>query len=608
MTNLRKRRCDKFQGGCRNDHATSPTRGTTTRATSRQDGGLTTYFLPMMVTVGLFLGIALVHVVLVTPRSTSWMDHSRRDVVLADEGIEGPIWESSSSWEQSLLQPTTSLLLPRELKYEDLIVGEYIASGGVNTVYHVELPHWWHVQQQALLEKGLISTTSYSPQWTYVIKLALFDTKLGKLEMEVLTKLNSNPTLARNHHIIPIIYGNHSIPNPFYWKRHHRPYNNHEEEQLHQFQLPDDAYRIWNEYEEWLNTQEEVVWKDYEMMSVIVVPNEKSIGIGHHFQPMDIVMNYTTIRTFFYTTLSVLEYAHSLGIMNGDISMNNLHCDRNGKAIISDWNGHVPLGQPLYDEDMDTIITPPEAQFPTYPIVDPGSATTTTTSTSTNNSSVTSATTIVTTNHVPIVQTSIGPFDIWSTGLFFIRILLYPHCDWLSWKLSKPSKEQQESMNWYEMRTVTSKRHFRHVLSAMIMDGSTNKINTTIRLNPHGDSVDLRTYLGLVDSSTSTTSGTLDEVEKDDYYHSTNDSPWDDDTAQWKLPLCDRRAKKMLNSTSICQPCKYTTKLGKLFRLEKEQQRQDVINLIQRMMKVSPEDRATASELLRHPFFDGYSG
>ena len=154
-------------------------------------------------------------------------------------------------------------------------------------------------------------------------------------------------------------------------------------------------------------------------------------------------------------------------------------------------------------------------------------------------------------------------------------------------------------MTYYDMIAITSKRHFRHVLQAM---GST--VNTTIRLNQQGDYIDLRAYLW-TEHSTST----ADDLYQDEKeFH--NHSPWNDHTVKWKLPLCEKGAKekkKMKGGANIiCQPCKYTTKVGKLAHFESAQQRLDVIDLIQKMMKISPEERPTAAQLLHHSFFDGY--
>lgn len=257
---------------------------------------------------------------------------------------------------------------PRQLTFEDLRIGEFLGNGAINLVARVELPEWWYQQERHLMNRR------------YVVKLAAggwWRTSQGNRECDIIETLSRNETLAKQHNIIPAIWLARNFSNPFQ--------SNTSKVISHTFPT---------KYQKRLRTEPELV--------AIVLPYMKLN------KPHSWVEDLNDIRLFVQSLLQVLEYSHSLGINNFDLSESNVKIDKNGRAVVMDWNANKQQGQDIYDETANTWITAPEGLLE-HAGGEGGSSD----------------------DDNLILQTSISAMDIWSVGVMLAN-LVYKPCYWIN--------------------------------------------------------------------------------------------------------------------------------------------------------------------------------
>lgn len=250
-----------------------------------------------------------------------------------------------------------------DLSLADMEVGEFIGNGMINIVAFVTFPDWWYRQHN--VDKK---------EQKYVIKMAPGDkwyTMQGDRECDVLEAMNKNATLAREHNILPNIFCMRRARNPFF-RNPDRP-------------LPASfPYKL-----------EKRLRKEHKM-SAVVVPFFNLESVDEYCDNLD------DVRLFISSLLETLDYSHSLGINNFDLSLSNVKISPKGRAVVMDWNANKVNDQDMYDPTANTRITAPEGLLP-YGL----------------------------TAEDHILQTSISAMDIWSVGTI-LADLVYDPCWWIS--------------------------------------------------------------------------------------------------------------------------------------------------------------------------------
>eukprot|EP00980_Cylindrotheca_fusiformis_P003978 scaffold874_cov126-Cylindrotheca_fusiformis.AAC.11 len=263
---------------------------------------------------------------------------------------------ASSKARQTLLQSTTTAksMAPekrRELTFDDLEIGKFVGNGAINLVAHVQLPDWWKQQPQQ---------TKYD---SFVVKLAAggwWRISQGIRECEVLDRLSEHKRLATKHNIVPALVCFRGIRNPFRFSNATIPPS-----------FPE-------KYQKRLRKEPKLV--------AIIVPYLKLD------KPSSWVEDLADIRVFIKSLLKILEYSHSMGINNFDLSQSNVKINNDGKAVVLDWNANKEQGQEIYDETANTWITAPEGLV----------------------------------EREDILQTSVSAMDIWGVGVMLANMVYGP--------------------------------------------------------------------------------------------------------------------------------------------------------------------------------------
>uniref|UniRef100_A0A6U0E7I1 Protein kinase domain-containing protein n=1 Tax=Helicotheca tamesis TaxID=374047 RepID=A0A6U0E7I1_9STRA len=339
------------------------------------------------------------------------------------------LWnQSSPSLAQEAETPQDTVQNLRELTFNDLILGEHISSGSCNIAIEVKLPDWWHQQQKVLQQKNQLP--SYFPvdeNTDLVVKIAVFP-DWGDLEMRALRKLHADKDLAEKHKIMPFTWGAETFDNPFY--------EGGDGKETPQRELPKQLTKV----------RMKLVGR--KAISALVVPNLDSLG---QMYGMGKLKTLEELHRFMRSLFETLEYANSVGVNNFDMTGDNLRVDKNGTAILIDWNRMHVEDEDIYMGAGGSPIIPPEGFFKEVPVVKNDG----------------SGETIM----KRVKQTSVGSYDIWSVGIRFANILFQP-CYWVY-----PGSGNKK----YSLKEIIR---------------STGR-NTEILVNKEGDKSDLATLVGL---------------------------------------------------------------------------------------------------------------
>ena len=273
----------------------------------------------------------------------------------------------------------------RELTLEDMEFGEFQGNGACNIVFEVFLPDWWH-QQRAHEANDKDQTETEKEK--FVVKLS-YDHDYGENDFFILETLNSDDIAARKNKIMPIYYAGRNITNPFY------------------LGLDEDSRRVLptskdsHAKKSFLSTER--IWAH-------IVPLYDDDDYGDIMEIHD--KDLGAIQRFMKSYLEMLDYAHSLGINNNDLSNSNVYLDRSDNLpMIADWNGYLPKGGPLYVSNANWQLVAPEALLRKY-------------------------------NGQQLTVTSVGAYDVWIVGyISFADALLHP----TGCKLMRPSSHKDRS-------------------------------------------------------------------------------------------------------------------------------------------------------------------
>jgi len=213
---------------------------------------------------------------------------------------------------------------PRELTLDDLIVGDYIAAGGINVACDVKFPDWWYTQEQNQhhnkFERKVLKLTTLIDEGCY--------------EVDSLRKLNEDKAIAHRLNFIPILFWAKNVTNPFYKKNTK--------------QLP----------ESFPHKGAAKTLTERSRIVAHVVPyldEDRYIDISS-------VGSVGKIRIFFRSLVEQLAHAYSYGIVNFDLSTSNVWVDPTDyHAVVTDWNGGWDVGQPAWAGDVNFRYVPPEA-------------------------------------------------------------------------------------------------------------------------------------------------------------------------------------------------------------------------------------------------------
>eukprot|EP00978_Attheya_sp_CCMP212_P007670 scaffold17800_cov81-Attheya_sp.AAC.1 len=253
---------------------------------------------------------------------------------------------------------------PRELTLNDLIVGDFIAAGGVNVACDVKFPDWWYTQQQ---------NQHHNTFERKVLKLTT-DIDQGCYEVDSLRKLNEDKATAHRLNFIPILFWAKNVKNPFYKNATK--------------QLPESF-------------PHEGVAKRLTEHSRIVAHVVPYVDEDMYIYKLDIstVGSVGNIRIFFRSLVEQLAHAYSYGIVNFDLSTSNVWADPTDyKAVVTDWNGGWDEGELAWSGDANFRYVPPEALVELS--VPPDGR--------------------------PIMLVSASAYDVWSIGVKAVTAMYYP--------------------------------------------------------------------------------------------------------------------------------------------------------------------------------------
>ncbi|CAJ1961241.1 unnamed protein product [Cylindrotheca closterium] len=249
----------------------------------------------------------------------------------------------------------------RELTVNDIEIGEFIGNGAINMVAVAILPDWWYKQKK--INKNVL----------FVVKLAAGSdwlTKQADRECYVLEILSRDKKKAEEFGIIQTIFMSKKVPNPF--RKKHIP-------------------------------------SKFPKHMVKRLRNAKTVvAIVQPYMDLDYIHDlkqFNDIRYFIRSLLRVLDYAHSLGVNNFDLSDSNVRVDDDGEAVVMDWNANKKQGEDIFDPVANLWLTAPEGMIEHGP------------------------------RGETIRQTSISAMDIWSVGIMLI-FLMYQPCQWVNPEVS----------------------------------------------------------------------------------------------------------------------------------------------------------------------------
>lgn len=314
--------------------------------------------------------------------SQQWIveDSPFHDKLATDNGPKNHHPRGNNIQTQSIVEEPRQ----RELTFQDLTIGTFFAHGAVNVVYRVKLPDWWY-EQNSQIDRNQ----------QYILKLAAggedgdlekdYWMIAGNMEADVLETLHqNNHTEATRLGILDYVFLARNMPNPFY--------------QTNNTTVLEVRGK--------LNGQR----RSRQPTSVSRIPNQPFLVA--FVVPLIQVAPYESIKTlnktkiFLQSLLEQLDYAHSFGLSNQDLSVRNVKVNIQGKAVIVDWNGGVKNGQPLYQDDAAMQLVPPEAMLEN--VMD----------------------------GVPILQTVASAVDIWEVGILLVT-LLSRDCHWVNQKMQR---------------------------------------------------------------------------------------------------------------------------------------------------------------------------
>jgi len=377
----------------------------------------------------------------------------------------------------------------RELRFEDIQLGKYLGGGAINRACYVKVPDWVYEQHELPIGEPLI--------------LKLCDNIIdSRREVQAFRKFNEDEEKARSLKILPLIWGDYNMSNPFYGRSL--------DSSIH----PDSCeYKLIKSYNE------------DERIGAMVMPIKKKQFIEDKAQTMD------DYRRFLRSVLMQLDYAHSFGITNYDLSVGrNIFVDDEMDAILIDWNGDLYPGEEMYDPEFNFAIIPPECWFER-----------------------------ILGHRIAVPSENIHAYDVWEVGIMFATMLFYP-CEWAH---SYCYKNDVHSL-------------LEDTIYAIADPNDRN--STVIRVQT------------LSDEDESMTVRYLDLAEMVHLESQSNSA----DSAEFKPILCNGKKK-------MCRD-----KLPFLRSLTRERRR-EAFDFLKSILRLSPSDRPTCAELLKHPFlrYDG---
>ena len=254
----------------------------------------------------------------------------------------------------------------RELKFSDLRIGHFVSKGAVNFVFDVTLPDWVYEQ------------FGYSKDQPMLAKFSISSNSDGHTEVTALRRMNQDAKKARELKIIPLVYANVNFTNPFHCDRE------------------DPKCRLKDLERSGLPGHPRKRMIDKERLTVLVMPKLEKRFIE------DVAESLADWRRFYRSLCQQLAHAHSVGVYNWDMSFGrNVYVDRDGDAVLFDWNGAEGPGDTTYVSDAFMGIVPPEGWFRSI-------------------------------NGAPVMNTDrkARGYDVWQIGIGFAHTLFEP-CAWI---------------------------------------------------------------------------------------------------------------------------------------------------------------------------------
>jgi serine/threonine protein kinase len=215
------------------------------------------------------------------------------------------------------------------------------------------------------------------PEQPLVIKFTK-DIESGQREIDAYRLMNEDYETARKIKVLPLIFGEPNMENPFTIERLQQRYDKeergHDKECLRQ-----------------LGRKESIM----DHFGALVLPYHEKRFIHEVAQSMD------DYKRYLRSLLVQLDHAHRLGVTNYDLQFKrNIFVDRDGDAVIIDWNGNMNFGEEIYDPTANFAYIPPEGWFRSI------------------------------SKYKPVVgPLDVYAVDVWQVG-FILASLLFDPCEW----------------------------------------------------------------------------------------------------------------------------------------------------------------------------------
>ncbi|KAL3925879.1 MAG: hypothetical protein SGILL_000091, partial [Bacillariaceae sp.] len=266
----------------------------------------------------------------------------------------------------------------RKLEFRDFTIEEYLGKGAVNMAAIVKAPGEVYEAFDLPLDSPL------------VLKMTIKPTD-GMREVLAFRRMNKNRTLARELNILPLLFSDHNMTNPWYCPEYSNDKN--------------DLGVCPKVHDSFSERQNRKLWRT-PRISALIIPMVKKQKIHEQGNPKTLKFYKHVLKSLF----GQLALAHRVGVNNFDLSdFNNILLDEKGDVVLIDWNGNMFLGEDLYDPDSAFSILPPEAWFETF----------------SHNGKA----------HKAVVS-SVHALDVWEVGVVFAKMLFQP-CNWASYHCFK---------------------------------------------------------------------------------------------------------------------------------------------------------------------------
>ncbi|KAL3908183.1 MAG: hypothetical protein SGARI_003182, partial [Bacillariaceae sp.] len=237
---------------------------------------------------------------------------------------------------KTIEQLSKPLKVYRKLEFADLTIEKYLGKGSVNMACYVTAPEPVYRAFNLPLNHPLVMKITLNPMD-------------GLREIMAFRRMNKNKTLARELNVLPLIYSNHNLTNPYFC-----PTYSDSKADLEVCPIIPNSFPERGKRKLWRTKQ----------ISALVIPFKERHRIHDEGMPKTLKFYKHVLKSLF----GQLALAHRVGVSNYDLSdFNNILLDEKNDVVLIDWNGNMFVGEYIYDDSSAFSILPPEAWFETIP-------------------------------------------------------------------------------------------------------------------------------------------------------------------------------------------------------------------------------------------------